>query len=242
MQKVVPGGMVPGEGMVSGDDGVDPVDDLGPLDSEETDGADDDSDLGADAIHARDQGGDLPPVDPDSLGGSEGLEGYRGVTACAAAGITYRQLDYWARTGLVVPGVRDASGSGTQRLYSFRDIVVLKVVKRLLDAGVSLRNIRRAIETLRQWGEDELSKTTLISDGTTVYECRSAEEVVDLLQGGQGVFAIALGGAFREIQGSLSDLPAPGSDRTDLATASVSGSGSSPMDELAARRARRRAG
>ena len=66
--------------------------------------------------------------------------GYRGPTACNAAGITYRQLDYWARTGLVVPSVRDASGSGTQRLYSFRDIVVLKVVKRLLDAGVSRRS------------------------------------------------------------------------------------------------------
>ena len=129
-------------------------------------------------------------------------------TACTAAGITYRQLDYWARTGLVVPSVRDASGSGTQRLYSFRDIVVLKVVKRLLDAGVSLQNIRKAIETLRQRGVDDLATMTLISDGTTVYECRSAEEVVDLLQGGQGVFGIAIGGAFKEIQGSLADLPA----------------------------------
>ena len=88
---------------------------------------------------------------------TEEAVGYRGVTACSAAGITYRQLDYWARTGLVVPSVRDASGSGTQRLYSFRDIVVLKVVKRLLDAGVSLQNIRKAIETLRQWGEDDLA-------------------------------------------------------------------------------------
>src|SRR6476646_7756903 len=103
-----------------------------------------------------------PAPDGDTLG-------YRGVTACSAAGITYRQLDYWARTGLVVPSVRDASGSGTQRLYSFRDIVVLKVVKRLLDAGVSLQNIRKAIETLRQWGEDDLATMTLISDGTTVY-------------------------------------------------------------------------
>ena len=86
-------------------------------------------------------------VIPDGVNGIEAAVGYRGVTACAAAGITYRQLDYWARTGLVVPSVRDASGSGTQRLYSFRDIVVLKVVKRLLDAGVSLQNIRKAIET-----------------------------------------------------------------------------------------------
>src|SRR5574342_1107776 len=143
--------------------------------------------------------------------------GYRGVTACHAAGITYRQLDYWARTGLVVPSVRDASGSGTQRLYSFRDIVVLKVVKRLLDAGVSLQNIRKAIETLRRWHDADLAGITLISDGTTVYECRSAEEVVDLLQGGQGVFGIAVSGAFKEIQGSLAELPTPGTVDPDAA-------------------------
>ena len=98
--------------------------------------------------------------------------GYRGVTACHAVGISYRQLDYWARTGLVVPGVRDASGSGSSRLYSFRDLVVLKVVKRLLDAGVSLQNIRKAIDALRSWGVDDLAGITLISDGTPVYACR----------------------------------------------------------------------
>jgi DNA-binding transcriptional MerR regulator len=175
---------------------------------------------------------------------SEDSVGYRGPTACNVAGITYRQLDYWARTGLVVPSVRDASGSGTQRLYSFRDIVVLKVVKRLLDAGVSLQNIRKAIETLREWGEEDLATMTLISDGTTVYECRSAEEVVDLLQGGQGVFGIAIGGAFKEIQGSLADLPTTSVNgdepaASDEDTAGTEGLG---LDELAARRARRRAG
>src|SRR5262245_36589971 len=169
---------------------------------------------------------------------SEGQSvGYRGVTACHAAGITYRQLDYWARTGLVVPSVRDASGSGTQRLYSFRDIVVLKVVKRLLDAGVSLQNIRKAIETLRRWHDADLAGITLISDGTTVYECRSAEEVVDLLQGGQGVFGIAVSGAFKEIQGSLATLPVDGGGEEERPTGDDAG-----LDELAARRARRRAG
>ena len=107
-----------------------------------------------------------------------------------------------------MPSVRDAAGSGSQRLYSFRDIVVLKVVKRLLDAGVSLQNIRKAIETLRSRGVADLAGITLISDGTTVYECRSPEEVVDLLQGGQGVFGIAISGAFKEIEGTLSHLPA----------------------------------
>jgi DNA-binding transcriptional MerR regulator len=162
--------------------------------------------------------------------------GYRGVTACHAVGISYRQLDYWARTSLVVPAVRDASGSGTQRLYSFRDLVVLKVVKRLLDAGVSLQNIRKAIDTLRSRGVEDLAGITLISDGTSVYECRSPEEVVDLLQGGQGVFGIAIGGAFKEIQGSLSRLPA------EPAAADGGGEPAPPTgDELAARRARRRA-
>ena len=118
--------------------------------------------------------------------------GYRGTTACNAAGITYRQLDYWARTDLVAPSVRSAAGSGTQRLYSFKDILVLKVVKRLLDTGVSLQNIRVAVEHLRARGVDDLANVTLLSDGTTVYECTSAEEVVDLLAGGQGVFGIAV--------------------------------------------------
>jgi len=175
-------------------------------------------------------------------GESSEVIGYRGVTACAAAGITYRQLDYWARTGLVVPSVRDASGSGTQRLYYFRDIVVLKVVKRLLNAGVSLQNIRKAIGTLRQWGEDDLATMTLISDGTTVYECRSAEEVVDLLQGGQGVFGIAISGAFKEIQGSLASIPATSGAAEGETAAEGGDQASAPVDELAARRARRRAG
>ena len=150
-----------------------------------------------------------PDADGAPQAGAEAdVLGYRGVTACNAVTISYRQLDYWARTGLVVPSIRDASGSGTQRLYSFRDMVVLKVVKRLLDAGVSLQNIRKAIEALRSRGTEDLAQITLISDGTTVYECRSPEEVVDLLQGGQGVFGIAISGAFKEIQGSLAQLPA----------------------------------
>ena len=114
--------------------------------------------------------------------GSDDSVGYRGPTACAAAGITYRQLDYWARTELVVPSVRSAAGSGSQRLYSFKDILVLKVVKRLLDTGVSLQNIRLAVDALRQRGVDDLARITLLSDGTTVYECTSSEEVVDLLR------------------------------------------------------------
>ena len=160
--------------------------------------------------------------------------GYRGPTACNAAGITYRQLDYWARTGLVEPSVRGAAGSGSQRLYSFRDILILKVVKRLLDAGISLQQIRTAVAHLRERGTDDLTRVTLMSDGASVYECTSNEEVIDLLQGGQGVFGIAIGGVWREIEGTLSDLP---SERTaDETQGPVAG------DMLAARRAARQTG
>jgi DNA-binding transcriptional MerR regulator len=163
--------------------------------------------------------------------------GYRGPTVCAAAGITYRQLDYWARTGLVEPSIRGASGSGTQRLYSFRDVLVLKIVKRLLDTGVSLQQIRTAAQHLRARGIDDLAQITIMSDGASVYECTSADEVVDLVQGGQGVFGIAVGRVWREVEGSLAELPyeRPEADDNDV-------DGLNPSDELAARRRARGAG
>jgi DNA-binding transcriptional MerR regulator len=159
--------------------------------------------------------------------------GYRGPIACRAAGITYRQLDYWARTGLVEPSVRPATGSGTQRLYSFRDILVLKVVKRLLDTGVSLQQIRVAVTHLRERGVEDLAQITLMSDGASVYECTSPDEVIDLVQGGQGVFGIAVGRVWREVEGSLAELPGerPGEDPGDH-----------PDDELATRRRNRATG
>jgi len=150
---------------------------------------------------------EYPESSDDELAAG-GVIGYRGPTACAAAGITYRQLDYWARTGLVEPSVRAGRRSGSQRLYSFRDILVLKVVKRLLDTGISLQQIREAIQYLRDRGTEDLGQVTLMSDGNSVYECTSADEVVDLLQGGQGVFGIALGRVLREVEGDLAALPA----------------------------------
>jgi DNA-binding transcriptional MerR regulator len=162
--------------------------------------------------------------------------GFRGPIACSAAGITYRQLDYWARTGLVEPSVRTAHGSGSQRLYSFRDILVLKVIKRLLDTGVSLQNIRTAVEHLREGGVEDLAQVTLMSDGASVYECRSQDEVIDLVQGGQGVFGIAVGRVWREVEGSLAELPSERADGSADAATAVAG------DELAARRAARASG
>ena len=163
--------------------------------------------------------------------------GYRGPTACAAAGITYRQLDYWARTALVEPSVRAAHGSGSQRLYSFRDILVLKVVKRLLDTGISLQQIRAAVDHLRDRGTGDLARLTLMSDGVSVYECASADEVVDLLAGGQGVFGIALGRIWQEVDGTLAELPAEQAEPPEGRDAGADGA--TGQDELARRRARR---
>ena len=178
-------------------------------------------------------------ISRDAHAGSADV-GYRGPTACAAAGITYRQLDYWARTGLVEPSVQAAHGSGSQRLYSFRDILVLKVVKRLLDTGISLQQIRAAVQHLRDRGTDDLAQVTLMSDGVSVYECTSADEVVDLLQGGQGVFGIALGRVWREVEGDLAVLPAVRAE-DGLVDQHGSYAPGSPVggDDLAKRRLRR---
>lgn len=158
--------------------------------------------------------------------------GYRGPSACAAAGITYRQLDYWARTGLVQPSVRPAHGSGTQRLYSFRDVLILKIVKRLLDAGVSLQSIRTAVRALRSAEVAELAELTLMSDGAAVYRCASPDELVELLQEGRGIFGIAVGAVWRDVEVALAQLPAERVSTGESVLAEHSG------DELARRRHR----
>ncbi|MBC9955364.1 MerR family transcriptional regulator [Leucobacter sp. cx-42] len=155
--------------------------------------------------------------------------GFKGAVAARAAGITYRQLDYWARTGLVEPTVRSAKGSGSQRLYGFRDILVLKLVKRLLDTGISLQQIRTAVEQLHEAGVHDLSQTTLMSDGAGVYLCTSSDEVIDLVSQGQGVFGIAVGKVLREVETTLVDMD----DHREKGEAD-------PVDELAVRRKSRR--
>lgn len=160
----------------------------------------------------------LPTVDPRL--------GYRGLPAAAAAGITYRQLDYWDRTGLLQPSVREASGSGSQRLYAFRDILVLKLVKRLLETGVSLQRIRLAVDQLRAAGFSDLARITLMSDGKRVYLCTTQDEVIDLVDRGQGVFGISVGRVLREVEATLVNMTPSSLDE---------------LDELAARRLAKRA-
>ncbi|MDN4595807.1 MerR family transcriptional regulator [Leifsonia virtsii] len=166
---------------------------------------------------------DLGLLFTDGLPEMDDVNGYRGAVAARAAGISYRQLDYWARTGLVEPTVRGAAGSGSQRLYGFRDILVLKLVKRLLDTGISLQQIRTAVNQLRESGVNDLAQTTLMSDGASVYLCTSNDEVIDLVSRGQGVFGIAVGKVLREVETSLVELDTQADS----------------MDELAARRAAR---
>lgn len=135
-------------------------------------------------------------------------QGYRAPQVCKLVGITYRQLDYWARTGLLTPSIQDAAGSGSQRRYSFGDIVQLKVVKRLLDAGMSLKKIRQAMDILRDElnSDQPLADVTLLSDGASIYAAHSATEVVDVFRGGQGVFGIAVGPVQQELEGDITEL------------------------------------
>jgi DNA-binding transcriptional MerR regulator len=137
-----------------------------------------------------------------------GVQGFRAPQVCTIVGITYRQLDYWARTDLLVPSLQIAQGSGSQRLYSFQDVVQLRVVKRLLDAGMSLKKIRQAMELLRGQlqSDNPLTDVTLLSDGTTIYAAHSADEVVDVFRRGQGVFGIAVGPVQAELEGEIHRL------------------------------------
>ncbi len=132
--------------------------------------------------------------------------GYRGPQVCSIVGITYRQLDYWARTDLLSPSISEAHGSGSQRRYSYSDLVQLKVIKRLLDSGVSLQAARRAIECLRSSGDDLASANLVIDDRRSVL-ARSGEEIIDLLKGGQTVLNIVpLGGVVSELEAAITDL------------------------------------
>jgi DNA-binding transcriptional MerR regulator len=133
--------------------------------------------------------------------------GFRGPQAATAAGITYRQLDYWDRCGLVTPSLRAAKGSGSQRLYGFRDVVNLRMVKRLLDTGIALQQIRKAVGHLAEAGVDDLSGVTLLSDGVTIYTCTENNDILDLLAGGQGMFAIGLSALTGETTAALIGLP-----------------------------------
>src|SRR5580704_6075372 len=166
----------------------------------------------------------------DTSGGRPGSDaptaspaGYRGPQVCSVVGITYRQLDYWARTGLLHPSISEARGSGSQRRYAYTDLVQLKVIKRLLDAGVSLQAARRAIECLRSSGDDLTTANLVIDDRRSVL-AHSGEEIVDLLRGGQTVLNIVpLGGVVSELAAAITNLGLPAPPATGAGAARAEG-------------------
>ena len=165
---------------------------------------------------------------------------YRSEAACHAAGISHRQLDYWARTGLVKPSVRYGQ-PGKHNLYSFRDILLLKVIKRLLDAGISLKQARVAVLHLQRYEGDDLSRVTLMSDGVSIYELTSDDEIIALLKGDTAVFGVALNRVAKEVSEALAELPSHSVASADSGTpapkeAVASDTNPAGLEELAALR------
>jgi DNA-binding transcriptional MerR regulator len=164
-----------------------------------------------------------------ALAGREGGDeiGFRGPQVCKIVGISYRQLDYWARTDLVRPSLADARGSGTQRQYSYRDLVRLKVIKNLLDSGVKLQTARKAVEYVRGDLGDDWASASLVLNGTNSVLVRTGEDLVDVVRQGQGVLNIvSLGQVVDELQASIHELSDAAPADTPARAAHPAGSGS----------------
>ena len=161
--------------------------------------------------------------------------GYRGTVASKVAGITYRQLDYWARKQIVEPSITPSHGSGSRRLYSFKDVVILAVSKKLLDAGVNLQNVTAAIGFLTQHTTDQLANVTIMCDGQNVHECTTSEQMLDLLRSGKAVFGVSVGSLWHEIDEALEH-----EDYVDLASKPAALSSGRPIDDLTAMRMRKK--
>src|SRR4051812_13264004 len=156
-----------------------------------------------------------------------GEEGFRGPHVCKIVGITYRQLDYWARTDLIRPSIADARGSGTQRRYSYRDLVELKVIKSLLDAGISLQLARKGIEYLRENLGEDVATASLVMNGPGSILAHSDGEVIDLMRKGQGVLNIVpLGPVVDQLDVAIHELrPAEGTAPGKAPARAASGGG-----------------
>lgn len=161
--------------------------------------------------------------------------GYRGTVASKVAGITYRQLDYWARKQIVEPSITPSHGSGSRRLYSFKDVLILAVSKRLLDAGVNLQNVTAAIGFLKQRTAAQMEHITIMCDGERVHECTTSEQMAEFLNGGRAVFAVSVGSLWHQIEAALD-----GEDYVDLEAKPVKLNAGRPIDDLTAARMRAR--
>ena len=143
-------------------------------------------------------------------------QGYSGDEARKIVGITYRQLDYWARTELIRPSLSDASGSGTRRRYSYQDLLKLKAVKALIDAGIRLALIRRVFEFLEEKLDEDVVQVNLVIQGSSVMVQRGEEEIIDLLHNGQGVLNILpMAGVKEDLDAKIVEL-FPGADETSV--------------------------
>jgi DNA-binding transcriptional MerR regulator len=133
--------------------------------------------------------------------------GFSGTKAATIVGISYRQLDYWARTDLIRPSLTDASGSGSRRLYSYRDLLELRVIKSLLDAGIKLESVRTAFEYLRTHLETDIASAHLVISGSDVILC-DGEQLIDVMRrGGQGVLnVLAIGGVKSGLDSTIVEL------------------------------------
>ena len=134
-------------------------------------------------------------------------DGYTGRRTAEIVGISYRQLDYWARTDLIRPSLVDAAGSGSRRQYSYRDLLELKVVKSLLDAGIKLEQVRHVFNYLREQLGEDVATANIVISGTKSVLVRSGEELIDVLRAGQGVLnVLPLGGVKEELDASIRPL------------------------------------
>ncbi|MEX0769034.1 MAG: MerR family transcriptional regulator [Microthrixaceae bacterium] len=140
-------------------------------------------------------------------------QGFSGRKTAEIVGITYRQLDYWARTDLLVPSLAEARGSGSRRLYSYRDLLELKIIKTLLDAGLKLESVRQAFEYMREHLIEDITTANLVISGKTSVLVRSGDDLIDVLQKGQGVLnVLPLAGVKEEVDARIVELrPVPSS-------------------------------
>ncbi len=146
-------------------------------------------------------------------------EGFSGTQAAKVVGITYRQLDYWARTDLIRPSLSDAAGSGSRRRYSYTDLLELRVIKTLLDAGLKLESVREVFEYLREHVEGDISSAHLVINGSSVVLAKG-DELIDVLQKGQGVLnVLSLAGVKDEVDSQLVPLGDEGVDNGPIAAA-----------------------
>lgn len=134
-------------------------------------------------------------------------QGFSGKRTAEIVGITYRQLDYWARTDLIRPSIADATGSGSRRRYSYRDLLQLRIVKQLLDAGIKLETVRRVFTELRRFVGEDIASANLVITGSSVTLALDDGELVDLVKQGQGVLNVMnLGQCEAELKARIIEL------------------------------------